>query len=71
MVQTNQSAQLLKLLEPTLGSASEISKELSNAALEVAVTPLADPTDSVPIQKALWLMLEIKKALDIVAANQK
>lgn len=62
MVQ-NQSEQLLKLLEPTFGSASELSKELGNAALEVAVTPLADITDYTAIQKAVWVMLEIKRHL--------
>ena len=70
MVQ-NQSEQLLKLLAPTLGSASELSKELGNAALEVAVTPLADITDYTAIQKAVWVMLEIKKALDKVAEQKK
>lgn len=70
MVQ-NQSAQLLKLLEPTFGSASELSEELGNAALEVAVTPLADITDYTAIQKAVWVMLEIKKALDKVAEQKK
>ena len=70
MVQ-NQSEQLLKLLEPTFGSASELSEELGNAALEVAVTPLADITDYTAIQKAVWLMLEIKKALDKVAEQKK
>ncbi len=70
MVQ-NQSEQLLKLLEPTFGSASELSKELGNAALEVAVTPLADITDYTAIQKAVWVMLEIKKALDKVAEQKK
>lgn len=70
MVQ-NQSEQLLKLLEPTFGSASELSKELDNAALEVAVTPLADITDYTAIQKAVWVMLEIKKALDKVAEQKK
>ena len=70
MVQ-NQSEQLLKLLEPTFGSASELSKELGNAALEVAVTPLADITDYTAIQKAVWVMLEIKKALDKVAEQNK
>lgn len=66
MVQ-NQSEQLLELLKPTFGSASE----LSNAALEVAVTPLADITDYTAIQKAVWVMLEIKKALDKVAEQKK
>ena len=70
MVQ-NQSEQLLKLLEPTFGSASELSKELGNAALEVAVTPLADITDYTAIQKAVWVMLEIKKALEKVAEQKK
>ena len=70
MVQ-NQSEQLLKLLEPTFGSASELSEELGNAALEVAVTPLADSTDYTAIQKAVWVMLEIKKALDKVAEQKK
>ena len=70
MVQ-NQSEQLLKLLDPTFGSASELSKELGNAALEVAVTPLADITDYTAIQKAVWVMLEIKKALDKVAEQNK
>ena len=70
MVQ-NQSEQLLKLLEPTFGSASELSKELGNAALEVAVSPLADITDYTAIQKAVWVMLEIKKALDKVAEQKK
>ncbi len=70
MVQ-NQSEQLLKLLEPTFGSASELSEELGNAALEVAVTPLADITDYTAIQKAVWVMLEIKKALDKVAEQNK
>ena len=70
MVQ-NQSEQLLKLLEPTFGSASELSKELGNAALEIAVTPLADITDYTAIQKAVWVMLEIKKALDKVAEQNK
>lgn len=70
MVQ-NQSEQLLKLLEPTFGSASELSKELGNAALEIAVTPLADITDYTAIQKAVWVMLEIKKALDKVAEQKK
>lgn len=70
MVQ-NQSEQLLKLLEPTFCSASELSKELGNAALEVAVTPLADITDYTAIQKAVWVMLEIKKALDKVAEQNK
>ena len=70
MVQ-NQSEQLLKLLEPTFGSASELSEELGNAALEVAVTPLADITDYTAIQKAVWIMLEIKKALDKVAEQKK
>ena len=70
MVQ-NQSEQLLRLLEPTFGSASELSKEPGNAALEVAVTPLADITDYTAIQKAVWVMLEIKKALDKVAEQKK
>lgn len=70
MVQ-NQSEQLLKLLEPTFGSASELSKELGNAALEVAVTPLADISDYTAIQKAVWVMLEIKKALDKLADQKK
>ena len=70
MVQ-NQSEQLLKLLEPTFGSASELSEKLGNTALEVAVTPLADITDYTAIQKAVWVMLEIKKALDKVAEQKK
>ena len=70
MVQ-NQSEQLLELLKPTFGSASELSEELGNAALEVAVTPLADITDYTAIQKAVWVMLEIKKALDKVAEQKK
>lgn len=70
MVQ-NQSKQLLELLEPTFGSASELSKELGNAALEVAVTPLADISGYTAIQKAVWVMLEIKKALDKVAEQKK
>ena len=70
MVQ-NQSEQLLKLLEPTFGSASELSKELGNAALEIAVTPLADITDYTAIRNAVWIMLEIKKALDKVAEQNK
>ena len=70
MVQ-NQSEQLLKLLEPTFGSASELSKELGNAALEIAVTPLADITDYTAIRNAVWIMLEIKKALDKVAEQKK
>ena len=70
MVQ-NQSEQLLELLKPTVGSASELSEELGNAALEVAVTPLADITDYTAIQKAVWVMLEIKKALDKVAEQKK
>ncbi len=70
MVQ-NQSEQLLELLKPTFGSASELSEELGNAALEVAVTPLADITDYTAIQKAVWIMLEIKKALDKVAEQKK
>ena len=61
----------MKLLEPTFGSASELSEELGNAALEVAVTPLADITDYTAIQKAVWVMLEIKKALDKVAEQNK
>lgn len=68
---TTPTEQLLKLLEPTFGSASELSKELGNAALEVAVTPLADITDYTAIQKAVWVMLEIKKALDKVAEQKK
>ena len=70
MVQ-NQSEQLLKLLEPTFGSASELSEELGNAALEIAVTPLADITDYTAIRNAVWIMLEIKKALDKVAEQKK
>ena len=70
MVQ-NQSEQLLELLKTTFGSASELSEELGNAALEVAVTPLADITDYTAIQKAVWVMLEIKKALDKVAEQKK
>ena len=70
MVQ-NQSEQLLELLKPTFGSASELSEELGNAALEIAVTPLADITDYTAIQKAVWVMLEIKKALDKVAEQKK
>ena len=70
MVQ-NQSEQLLELLKPTFCSASELSEELGNAALEVAVTPLADITDYTAIQKAVWVMLEIKKALDKVAEQNK
>lgn len=70
MVQ-NQSEQLLELLKPTFGSASELSEELGNATLEVAVTPLADITDYTAIQKAVWVMLEIKKALDKVAEQKK
>lgn len=67
MAQKNQSAQLLELLEPTFGSAKELSEQIGNAALEVAVTPLADITDYTAIQKAVWLMLELKKALDTIA----
>lgn len=67
MVQKNQSAQLLELLEPTFGSASELSKTIGNAALEVAVTPLADISDYTAIQKAVWVMLELKKAFDTIA----
>lgn len=70
-MEQNQSEQLLELLKPTFGSASELSKELGNAALEVAVTPLADITDYTAIQKAVWVMLEIKKALDKVAEQKK
>ena len=70
MVQ-NQSEQLLGLLKPTFGSASERSKGLGNAALGGAVSPLADITDYTAIQKAVWVMLEIKKALDKVAEQKK
>ena len=70
MVQ-NQSEQLLELLKPTFGSASELSEELGNAALEVAVTPLADITDYTAIQKAVWVMSEIKKPLDKLAEQKK
>ena len=70
MVQ-NQSEQLLELLKPTFVSASELSKERGNAALEIAVTPLADITDYTAIQKAVWVMLEIKKALDKVVEQNK
>ena len=67
MVLKNQSAQLLELLEPTFGSVSELSKTIGNAALEVAVTPLADISDYTAIQKAVWVMLELKKAFDTIA----
>ena len=66
MVQ-NKSIQLLELLKPIYGDAQGISKTISDAILEIAVTPLADPTDSVAIQKAICVMWEIKKALDLVA----
>lgn len=63
----NQSAQLLELLEPTFGSVKELSETIGNAALEVAVTPLADVSDYTAMQKALFVMLEVKKALDTIA----
>lgn len=63
----NQSAQLLELLEPTFGSVKELSETIGNAALEVAVTPLADVSDYTAIQRALFVMLEVKKALDTIA----
>ena len=49
----------------------ELSEELGNAALEIAVTPLADITDYTAIRNAVWIMLEIKKALDKVAEQKK
>lgn len=63
----NQSVQLLELLEPTFGNVKELSETIGNAALEVAVTPLADVSDYTAIQKALFVMLEVKKALDTIA----
>ena len=70
MVQ-NQSEQLLELLKPTFGSASELSKELGNAALEVAVTPLAEKKKKTNIQNAVWIKKKKKKALDKVAEQKK
>lgn len=67
-MEQNKSIQLLELLKPVYGEVQEISKTISDAMLEIAVTPLADPSDSVAIQRAISVMWEFKKALDLVGS---
>lgn len=68
-MEENKSIQLLELLKPVYGEVQEISKTISDAMLEIAVTPLADPSDSVAIQRAICVMWEFKKALDLVGSH--
>ena len=53
---------ILEALAPTMGNVNEICETISNAALELAATPLKDVSDYPTIQNVIGIMLELKKA---------
>lgn len=52
----------MQSLAEIFGSAEKMSEEISEAAIELAVTPLADSSDYPHVQKVLFILNEIKKA---------
>lgn len=66
MVQTNKTKDLFEVLKPSFGSVKQLCDRISNAALELAITPLAEPGDYTAIQDAIFVMVELKKAFESI-----
>lgn len=60
---------LWKMVESTFGDVDEVCNEINDAAIELAVTPLRSITDYPAVQRAIWVMLELRRAFEVLKPN--
>lgn len=69
MVQEKGLDLLLKMLSETIGNVDEVCNEISESAIQLAVTPLESWTDYPTVQRAIWVMMELKMAFETLKPN--
>lgn len=60
---------LWKMVESTFGDVDEVCNEINEAAIELAVTPLQSWTDYPTVQRAIGIMLELRRAFEVLKPN--
>lgn len=60
---------LWKMVESTFGDVDEVCNEINEAAIELAVTPLQSISDYPAVQRAIWIMLELRRAFEVLKPN--
>lgn len=60
---------LWKMVESTFGDVDEVCNEINEAAIELAVTPLQSWTDYPAVQRAIGVMLELRRAFEVLKPN--
>ena len=66
MEQTKDLNLLWKMVTATFGDVDQVCNEINEAAIELAVTPLESWTDYPAVQKAIWVMLELRKCFEVM-----
>lgn len=70
MEQSTKDLNLLwKMVEESFGNVDEVCNEINEAALELAVTPLENWSDYPTVRRALWVMLELRRAFEVLKPN--
>ena len=54
------------MVTATFGDASQVCNEINEAAIELAVTPLESWTDYPAVQRAIGVMLELRKCFEVM-----
>lgn len=60
---------LWKMVESIFGDVDEVCNEINEAAIELAVTPLQSWTDYPAVQRAIGVMLELRRAFEVLKPN--
>lgn len=59
----------MKMVQSTFGDVDEVCDEINEAAIELAVTPLQSWTDYPAVQRAIGVMLELRRAFEVLKPN--
>ena len=59
----------MKMVQSTFGDVDEVCNEINEAAIELAVTPLQSWTDYPTVQRAIGIMLELRRAFEVLKPN--
>lgn len=67
MEQTTKDLRLLwKMVEGSFGNVDEVCNEISEAALQLAITPLEDSVHYKTVQRVLWVLVQLRDAFEVL-----
>ena len=61
----------MKMVQSTFGDVDEVCNEINEAALDLAITPLESWSSYPTVQRALWVMLELRRAFDVLRPDDE